>query len=300
MKSTLVQLPGGYVDSKGRIHCEAELIPLSGKDEECLAESQVKESASLITIMLSRCVRRIGDIESVTSEMTGKLLVADRQFLMLKLREMTFGDQVQGTLFCPWPNCGKKVDISFSTKDIPIVASKDKGPTYTVNLLLGEGEECEETKGRLEIVFRLPNGEDQEVVAPYLFENEARALTLLLRRCVVEIFPTQGDMDECIDTLSPKAKLEFQKTMEGVAPKVELDLDAQCPECGRSFSTPFDLQSFFFGEWRINRDLLYREIHSLAYHYHWSEKEIMDMPREKRRKYIDVLGEELERLNNAI
>jgi hypothetical protein len=50
----------------------------------------------------------------------------------------------------------------------------------------------------------------------------------------------------------------------------------------------------------MSGDMLYREIHYLAYHYHWSEREIMDMTRDKRRKYIEVLADEIERLNNAL
>ena len=59
---------------------------------------------------------------------------------------------------------------------------------------------------------------------------------------------------------------------------------------------PFDPQEFFFGELRTSRDLLDREVHYLAYHYHWSEQEIMAMPRDKRRRYIVVLADELEKL----
>ena len=63
---------------------------------------------------------------------------------------------------------------------------------------------------------------------------------------------------------------------------------------------PFDLQDFFFGELRISQDLLYREVHYLAYHYHWSEKEILALSREKRRKYIEILADEIEKLNSAV
>ena len=87
--------------------------------------------------------------------------------------------------------------------------------------------------------------------------------------------------------------------MERLAPKVELNMEATCPECGRAFVAPFDVQRFFFGELRTDSDLLYREVHYLAYHYHWSEREIMEMTRDKRRKYIEVLADEIERLNNA-
>jgi hypothetical protein len=151
-----------------------------------------------------------------------------------------------------------------------------------------------------EIVFRLPNGADQEVISPLVSENEARALTMLLGRCIKSIGAFKNPGDELISRLSPLARMEIERQMATVAPLVELNLGANCPECNREFSVPFDLQEFFFGELKTSLDLLYREVHYLAYHYHWSEREIMDMPREKRRRYIEVLTDEIERLNNAV
>jgi hypothetical protein len=37
----------------------------------------------------------------------------------------------------------------------------------------------------------------------------------------------------------------------------------------------------------------------LAFNYHWSEKEIMEMPRRKRLMYIEILREEIKRINEA-
>jgi len=292
-------LPGGYVDKDKVVHRDVELIILSGREEELLADRKDPASAALVTAILNRCVRRIGTISPISEEVARKLLVADRQYLLLKLREVTFGEQVLATIPCPWPNCGKQVDIDFSMNDIPVRESKEKGPTYKMTLspeaaFLGDHGEVYN-----EITFRLPNGGDQEVISPLIFENEAMALTLLLERCIQDIGPLKNPGDEIISKLSPMARMEIEKRMKEVAPKVELTMGASCPECGREFSVPFDLQEFFFGELRTGRDLLYREVHYLAYHYNWSEQEIMEMPRGKRRKYIEVLADEIERLNNA-
>ncbi len=287
-------LPGGYVDNSGVVHREVELEKLSGKDEELLADNRQPVSATLVTTILSRCVKRIGVISPVTKEVARALLVADRQYLLLKLREATFGEQVQATIRCPWPDCGKKVDIDFSINDIPVRESDIKGPLYKMDISEDAEEACRE------ITFRLPNGGDQEMVSPFLYENEARAFSMLLKRCIKGIGPIHNPGEEVVEKLSPLARKEIEKRMEEVAPKVELTMDSNCPECGRDFTVPFDLQEFFFGELRTSRDLLYREVHYLAYHYHWSEQEILEMPREKRRGYIEILADEIERLNNAV
>jgi hypothetical protein len=290
-------LPGGYVDEAGVLHRQVELTPLTGREEELLARNNQPESASLVSAILSRCVQRIGAVSPVSEEVARHLLVEDRQYLLLRLREATFGDLVHASLLCPWPDCGKKVAIHFSTRDIPIRESEDKGPLYTMTLspqaMADLGDD------RREITFRLPTGADQEVLSPLLAENEARVLTLLLGRCIQSIGNLQKPDGAAIAQLSPQARLEIEVNMEAVAPKVELTMETSCPECGREFSAPLNLQRFFFGEMKTSGDILYREVHYLAYHYHWSEREIMEMTRDRRHKYIEVLADEIERLNNA-
>ena len=297
MKAYKGFLPGGFVDGAGLLHREFELAALTGQDEELLARAPRKESAYLVTTVLSRCVSRLGNIHPLNEALTRQLLVADRQYLLLKLRQMTFGDRVHADLFCPWPDCGKRVSIDFNVDDVPVQASTDKGPLYHITLSPAAAGETDPTDR--EIHFRLPNGADQELISPLLMENEAKALSLLLARCIQRIGQSVLTDESQIEAFSPLARKEIETEMERLAPQVELDMEMSCPECGRLFVAPFDLQSFFFGELRAGGDRLYREVHYLAYHYHWSEREIMDMTVEKRRKYIDVLADEIERLNNG-
>lgn len=299
MDNLTVFLPGGYVDGSGVVHREVELTPLTGREEELLAAQQRREVASLVTTVLQRCIQRLGTISPITEEVIRNLLIADRQYLLLKLRELTLGDYVRATLCCPWPDCGKKIMVSFTINDIPVTESVNKGSIYRMELspeatFVAEGGDIYR-----EITFRLPNGGDQELISPILVQNEAQALTLLLQRCLHSIGSLQHPNQDVVDQLSPLARMEIEQQMEAVAPKVELTMESKCPECGRDYGVPFEIQHFFFGELRTSRDLLYREVHYLAYHYHWSEQEIMDLPRQKRRTYIEILAEEIEKLNNV-
>lgn len=292
-------LPGGYLDAHGVLHREAELTPLSGRDEELLAGMPEVPVPSRVTHVLCRCVRRIGAVEPVTPAVARALPIADRQYLLLRLREATFGDRVEGTLACPWPQCGAKVDLDFRIGDVPVKRCEEVRAAYHLELSPEAAPEDGPGGGRRAIAFRLPNGEDQEVLAPLLASDPARALTALFERCVAGAEDSPEEAVERVARLSPRARLELERAMEEAAPAVEHDMELGCPECGRSFTAPFDLQDFFFGELRTSRDLLYRQVHYLAYHYHWSEREIMEMPRDRRLAYIEVLAEEIEALNHA-
>jgi hypothetical protein len=45
-------------------------------------------------------------------------------------------------------------------------------------------------------------------------------------------------------------------------------------------------------------DTLLEEVHYLAFHYHWSEKDILSMTRSKRRRYLAILAGKLDNLKN--
>lgn len=291
-------LPGGYWDATGRPCRAFELTALTGREEELLGQTRPEgPAAALVTEVISRCVRRIGDISPVPPEVARRLLVADRQFLLLQLRRATFGDLVRAHVVCPWPGCGERVSVEFSLADLPVREAEVRAPVHTMTLsaeALAEGDASD-----AEVCFRLPNGSDQEELSARLEDNEAEALTMLLARCVQRLGSDEAPSYERLSALSARARCEIEERMARLAPKVEQTLEARCAECGRTIVAPFDIQRFFFGDLRTDGALLYQEVHYLAFHYHWSEREIMAMTRDKRRAYIDTLADAIEVLNSG-
>lgn len=300
-------LPGGYWDGTGRLHREFELAALTGREEELLAQTRRPQTATLVTEVLSRCVRRLGEISPVPPEVARQLLVADRHYLLLQLRQATFGDLVRANLICPWPDCGRRVSLDFSLAEVPVEQPRQRAPVHTMTLsaaALHGGDAARDAvnpddAALAEVSFRLPNGADQEELSERLAHNEAEALTLLLSRCVQRIGPSGPPDEHQVAALSALARSEIEECMQQLAPKVEQTMEATCAECGRTFVAPFDIQRFFLGELRTDGELLYQEVHYLAYHYHWGEQEIMEMTRDKRRRYIDVLADAIEVLNSG-
>lgn len=273
-------LPGGYWDEHGRLHRSFELSALTGREEELLTTGGTRETASLVTEVLRRCLVRLGDFAPVPPEVVRGLLVGDRQYLLLRLRQLTFGDVVRANLFCPWAGCGARVSVSFSVDDVPVVTPEERAPEFTVPFQGGT------------VGLRLPTGADQEELAGQATADDGAAVTRLLARCA-------GRDEDDISALPASARAELQDHLARLAPRVEQTMDVACAECGRTFLAAFDIHRYLFGELRTDRELLYQEVHYLAFHYHWSEREIMSMPRDRRRTYIDVLGDAIEVLNSA-
>jgi len=292
-------LPGGYWDTAGQLHREFELSALTGREEELLAQASRAQSATLVTDVLAKCVRRLGGISPVPPEVTRQLLVADRQYLLLQLRRATFGDQVHADLMCPWPDCGAQVSIDFPIADLPVEEQQCRSALHTMTLSPAALAAGPELGGDGEVCFRLPDGGDQEELSGLLAHNEAEALTELLCRCLRRLGPYQPPDREHVWALPALARAEIEQRMRQCAPKVEQSMTAQCVGCGRGFIAPFDVQRFLFGELRTDSRLLYQEVHYLAYHYHWSEQEIMSLTRDKRHTYIGVLADVIEVLNSG-
>jgi hypothetical protein len=284
----IVQVPDGYFDADGRRHRDAELRALTGRSEELLCAPD-RSPAELVTAVLVDCVLRLGDL-TPDAALIDDLTVGDRAYLLLKLREATFGPDVALVASCAWPDCGEKVDIAFRIPDVPVREPSEPGPIYQVEL---SAEAAPDAAART-VRFRLPTGADQASCAALLDHNAAAALRSLLTACLVP------DPAVAAGALTPLAKAEIEAAMAAAAGGPALTMRASCPGCGRGFDIPFDVTDFFFGDVAASSDLLLRQVHYLAFHYHWAESEILDLPRERRLRYVELLAEEIERMNDAV
>jgi hypothetical protein len=62
---------------------------------------------------------------------------------------------------------------------------------------------------------------------------------------------------------------------------------------GHRFDVLLDVGTYFAEEINHRLPYLYREVHLMAWHYHWSEAEILSMTRSHRKIYLDLLDETL-------
>jgi len=271
LSKTTFELPGGLVLEDGRRLSRVELQPLTGREEEWLAAHPGVSGAKAVTRLLNTCL--LGpDGEPLDSRQVLRLLVGDRDYLMLQLRRITLGDRFHAVIVCPV--CDAKMDVDFTADEVPIERRPQKEASYTLDM------DSEPERYRM-VRFRLPNGGDQEAVLGLDVEN---AVATLLDRCLMDT----GGMP-----LSLTERNAVSNAMEQLAPEVNLELELICPECGHSFVEPFDITAFFFQEMRVNAHLLLREIHHLAFYYHWNEVNILSLTRERRRAYLALLSEAL-------
>lgn len=286
-------LPTGYIDGHGLYHSEVELAPVNGKIEAFLADLRDDTyAASVVTGLLARCIKRIGALTDIDASLVRNMLVSDRSYLMMRLREMTFGRKVDVILQCPDVSCRKSMDITLFLDEMRIERQPLSERCFTMHLSCAvEGKEREQVE------FRLPTGADQEALASVVHLDEQKAIHCLLSRCIRRI-GEQTDIDEAvIGALPESVRSEIEAKIQQLTPDLEIELEGVCPECQNAFSAPIDLTAFVMTEIRRNVRHLAREVHFVAWYYHWSEQDILALPRQKRLRYIELLQEEIERHN---
>lgn len=218
----LFTLPGG-----GQT---VEVRELTGADEEALARVQGPFSR-WASKMLDLAVEKI-DGESADSDAVGRLLVGDRDYLLLAVRKVTWGSEIElNNIKCD--NCNELFDCVVNTDDIPVRKLGDPSESkFTVAL-----------RNKRVANVRLPNGHDQAVYLERENATLAERNTLLLQRCVESItdangteMPVEGFGSSVREGMSLPDRMrllrEVDKRMPG-ARYNEVPLP-DCPSCGET------------------------------------------------------------------
>jgi hypothetical protein len=271
-----VPLPGGFVDDAGRVHVDVDLGPLTGAGEETLLNAPPDTCAAVLTsTLLLNTIRRIGTVRRITAEVIRALLVQDRDFLVVRLREITLGREMWVRLQCPRAECGSEMELRLALDELPIERRPVTGRYFPFD-------------DRSE--FRLPTGGDQEWAASSGLSGEEMCRGIL-QRCV---------RDRVTHRRLPVAAFDeplvehIEQQMRELAPDVTPELSAICPECRTEFDTEVDMTYLVLRELKSATRPLEEEVHMLAWHYHWPEAEILALTRQKRSRYIRLIQDQLE------
>lgn len=255
-----MQLPGGLWEGDARRRDWA-FRPVSGELELAVAEAG-ETSATMplaVTRALVLALRHLaGDTPNETR--VADLCVADRQFLMREL-DRHLGSE-GGWFEADCPQCGQRFDFEVAYAELPVQEAGPGFPFAQVDL-----------QGR-RFRFRLPTGADQQGLTA---QPEARAQAWLLGRLMLD-----GESPEI-----PGQDLiaAAEGALESVAPGIVSKVQAACPSCGTVNEVELD-------PYRVlsrRTDSLLQEVHQIALHYHWSEAEILRLPRPRRLRYLRLI-----------
>lgn len=270
-----VVLPCGLRGVGDGPHRRATLVPLDGAAELLAADEPNPFLAA--HHVLARCLSRLGPRLSPGLDDIRQLSPLDRDFLVVQLDRLSFGDVRYQTMRCPVPECQTRMDIELDLSTVIAPAPPDR---HERELAVGEG---------LTLRVRSPSAGDQEA----LFEvPEAERASGMILRCLVGP-PEQTT--RWYQQLGVRERMATAFALGEATARLDLTLALECPKCGVGFSHEYDPVRGLLGRLRRSRADLLAEIHHIALHYHWSHSEILELPRSLRREYIELLERDASR-----
>ena len=241
----------------------ARLRELTGRDEYSVLGVSTANAIDLLAGLIdTRAQAEEQRIDAVD------LVAADRDRLLAAIYKKAFGDRIESTLTCN--KCAEPFDIEFSLASV--ISSINETSETNECVRLDDGR----FKAANGLSFRLPTGRD-EVAAMGMTAKEVESL--LLRRCTE-------------DREWPEGERAFEELLERVAPLIDLELVAPCPECHNVHTIQFDIQTYLLGALVAERRRLLADINCIAGAYSWSLDEILSLTRSDRRHLVELIENE--------
>jgi hypothetical protein len=273
--SHAVALPNG-VSANGAHLRNACLRALNGGDQLFLSEDCATLSpAHWVTEALLLGVTRLGAVHPPDRDAIRALTVGDREAMLLHMHALLFGDTIRCVVTCPRESCGEKLELSLHVRELLQPVNPEARAQQEMVFEHGLAEP-------LRIRFRLPTGADQEDAVLLAHSDFSAAFAGVLRSCVLSDSP-----------LTESLAASVSERMAQLDPQGDMTMRTNCPACGGEFRGRFDAAAFLRQELAEGTRDLYQEIHQLAFHYHWSADEILRMNLRTRRRYLQILAQEL-------
>lgn len=199
------------------------------------------------------------------------LSVAERDARLLALRTALLGPRMPAFTLCP--ACGERLEMELGADEL---GAREAPP--------GAGP-WDGSAGGLDFRFRLPDSRDLAAVAGCASVDQGRRL--LAGRCLLEA--RRGGEAIPAGALTDDDVAALAEAMSRVAPHAEVVLALACPACGERWSALLDVEAFLWAELSVRAKRVLREVDALARAYGWSEREILSLPPQRRRSYLELV-----------
>lgn len=260
-----MELPGGLVVDQ-KLCRSFSFKLLTGSLERVIYESgfKLKSLAEQVTLILAQTLDNVAGL-TANEELVRSLCSGDRLYMMLQLQSLLDPSPQWLTSLCQ--HCGEKIQFQFEPATMPVKPAGQHFPEATISLSSGE------------VTIRVPTGADEESLAKYT-DNEQDAMSLVLQRLLIS-----KDHDQNIQALSQDDLELIDHKLDEISPQPGTSVSIECPYC--SFQQQINIDHY---SW-ISQSTQYldEEIHTLALNYHWSETDILALPKMRRKNYLELI-----------
>lgn len=229
---TEVELPLGlWSPVEPGVRDIAVVRELNGHDEEVISRSA--SMGAVMQTLLERAVVSLGD-QPVTSTDLNELCTGDRMELLLGIRRVTWGEEIESYSQCPHCEAVNEQEVSVDTIPRHTVDDKIKDRQFRVELRKGEA------------LLNHPSGSLHKQVLLNKFDTSAELTTATIVDCAVDIPGMLIINREAVRNMALKDR---QSLLEAVGDHpLGPDLDnvpVNCDKCGEEYTLALSAGALF-------------------------------------------------------
>jgi hypothetical protein len=219
---------------------------------------------AVVTRLLANCLR-CAAMEPVPEADLWSWPVSRRMQALLAVAAATSGTGREVAAVCSRAECGQTMEIGLNLEMFRSACADEPFRFSAVP--------------QMDWTVRLPTAADQ-----LQYISEFGGDPLLLARSLF----TAGDPARFQAEWLPA----LESALEERDPLTAIELSAACPYCGEANRVEFDLEGFLLRDLERRQAALFDTVHRLAAVYHWSEDDIVALPRQRRDYYLARIDRE--------
>jgi len=208
---------------------EIGLVEMTGAEEDLLTNRRLMKNGEAINQVLLNCTKRLGDNAEPKMKDILDLLSGDRLYALVRLRQISLGDEVELELACPNTGCGERTPLTVNLGDIEVTPyGEEREFGFT---LPGSGRK---------VKFGYLDGHKEKRLAALKEPN----LTAAMMIRTVEI-DGQPPSKKALNEMSMGDRSALRKEMLRVDGGIDTQVDVSCDACGTRIRTRLEAEPAF-------------------------------------------------------
>jgi len=208
---------------------------LTGVEEELLTNPRLLRTGEALNQVLRNCLVQLDERTEISPRDVLDLLAGDRLLLMVKLRQVSLGDEVTVSFICPNSACQSPNQVAINLDELPVTVYPSEREFSTT--LPGSGR-----------VVRFCHLDGHKEVRLAALPDADLTHAMLIRILEIDGNPPTK---KAVTEMSMKDRQALRAAMLATDGGIETTIHTQCPRCGTPMAARIEGEpSFFFASGR--------------------------------------------------
>lgn len=228
----------------------------------------------LVTQILKCCTRN-GGVDKPDESFYWDLTVGKRIEILSAIATEGGQTALSVKFICAGEKCAEMIEFNLNQED---VAQLQQRADVSESISLPVRDKTTR--------FRLPTGDDQRNWLAKTYSDKRAAVRDMAQTLML---PNQSDESDSGIEVSDDTVDVLNRVISEQDPLTAMAAGVICPGCSLKNKFMFDLEGMILKKLRLAQQKLLYDIHILAAVYHWSEYQILSIPRWRRRQYLRLI-----------